>query len=1093
MKISRFSIAFFSFLMVYAFSVFATAAIDRSEKESAAQVLAQQFTRPMEADRLQAAVQTAQSMDAQIKHSVESAIRDRAVMAKIDSEIEQQLRPDILVPSFFESFSHMRAQIDDDREAWEKLNRHQQQAVQGSGSISGTVIVGGAVPAHPVRVLAFDRHGYFFGSSSTDAEGVYRIWNLVAGAYYVMTESDYCINAIYPNVIAPMGSRETWRMATAVDVVDDQMTGGIDFVLQTGNPVKVTLYREDGMSKFEDQNVWFFITPADNPDIEIAQIHNESNGIFNLLIPAAGAVKIGARVAGYQTTWYPGVEWAFAEPVQLVEGGAMPVLSFNLWPLPQGPETGGISGRVWPEDSYLSILALVFVFDAEDTSLVAMNNVLELNGLFGSYSIDNLLPKEYYVYANDYLGSLVGAGDYLGEFYDGARTPAEATLVKVTANERKENINFTLLSGASISGRVMDQQGQPVDSLIVLAVNADLGGPGKDPFLTRVQLGLAVTDLDGRYEITGLPDGDYYVRTFSDYMINADLGGLSDVGDLIAPGKHAGEIIDIYYGGIANIFRFGDAERVPLIVGEVTNNINFQLPPVGTISGSVRDAHSGAAVHDVAIVALDAATGYPYLPLVSGYADLPGKKIDPEGQFSITPLPPGQYKLLALSGLQSSDLYLSQYFSGTCDFEQAEIVVLDGNTVSNKDFSLNKGATVQGFIRLASDFSAGADTLWGFPVIAFDAATGKTVGYDYVQFTGGYRIDRLPAGSYKIMALPVVAPYAASYLGGGNAFDQAVQTIAVAAGDIQDGVSIDLARATGKIRGSIRDGETGEALSTIGVLAYDLTGHLVGFGMSGIDLSSGMPFSDPGFFEVTGLKTGSYYLRTLSFTRATALLEMAEEMLDGLMGDGDLMDQVGGLLSTVLDLDLDFQVYQDIWNGGGDAWLAFNLYDFIFDLTRHGFVNSYDQALLPLHVPLPFAVDVPDDAVAVFVDESTPTSGLVFDLFPGDLDDQVVSVDENPSTALPNRFTVMSNYPNPFNPTTRLKFILPQRAEIRVAVYDNLGRRVRSLIDAAYEAGEYQVTWDGRDDSGKALASGLYFARFESEHQTLSVKMLMIK
>jgi hypothetical protein len=161
----------------------------------------------------------------------------------------------------------------------------------------------------------------------------------------------------------------------------------------------------DGLRRFEDQNVWFTITPADDPTMEISQLHNESNGLFNLRIPTLGAVKIAAQVSGYLNTWYPGVDrWDLAGTITADPSGQTPLISFNLLPIPDQPATGGIQGQVKSVDYPISVLALVFVFDAEDTSFVAMNNVLELNGIFGSYSIGNLLPGSYYVFANDYLG-----------------------------------------------------------------------------------------------------------------------------------------------------------------------------------------------------------------------------------------------------------------------------------------------------------------------------------------------------------------------------------------------------------------------------------------------------------------------------------------------------------------------------------------------------------------------------------------------------------------------------------------------------------------------------------------------------------------
>jgi hypothetical protein len=92
------------------------------------------------------------------------------------------------------------------------------------------------------------------------------------------------------------------------------------------------------------------------------------------------------------------------------------------------------------------------------------------------------------------------------------------------------------------------------------------------------------------------------------------------------------------------------------------------------------------------ILALDAESGYPHLlQLSSGYESLPGKKIDDQGGFRLMPLPPGNYRLLALSGLENDDRFLSEFYDGVHDFNQSPVISLNGNVVENIDFTLVPG------------------------------------------------------------------------------------------------------------------------------------------------------------------------------------------------------------------------------------------------------------------------------------------------------------------------------------------------------------------------------------------------------------------
>lgn len=79
--------------------------------------------------------------------------------------------------------------------------------------------------------------------------------------------------------------------------------------------------------------------------------------------------------------------------------------------------------------------------------------------------------------------------------------------------------------------------------------------------------------------------------------------------------------------------------------------------------------------------------------------------------------------------------------------------------------------------------------------------------------------------------------------------------------------------------------------------------------------------------------------------------------------------------------------------------------------------------------------------------------------------------------AIPTAFSLEQNYPNPFNPTTSIEIALPAQAEVRLEVYDVNGRLVRSLVDDSYEAGIHVVQWDGRNNGGTLVSSGMYFYR----------------
>ncbi|PKK82572.1 MAG: hypothetical protein CVT49_12870 [candidate division Zixibacteria bacterium HGW-Zixibacteria-1] len=94
---------------------------------------------------------------------------------------------------------------------------------------------------------------------------------------------------------------------------------------------------------------------------------------------------------------------------------------------------------------------------------------------------------------------------------------------------------------------------------------------------------------------------------------------------------------------------------------------------------------------------------------------------------------------------------------------------------------------------------------------------------------------------------------------------------------------------------------------------------------------------------------------------------------------------------------------------------------------------------------------------------------------------------------LPKDFILHQNYPNPFNPSTRLAFSLTRATEVKLEVFNILGQRITTLIDEFSAAGEYEVAWDGSDDAGRKMPSGVYFYRIQTERATAARKMLLLK
>jgi hypothetical protein len=93
----------------------------------------------------------------------------------------------------------------------------------------------------------------------------------------------------------------------------------------------------------------------------------------------------------------------------------------------------------------------------------------------------------------------------------------------------------------------------------------------------------------------------------------------------------------------------------------------------------------------------------------------------------------------------------------------------------------------------------------------------------------------------------------------------------------------------------------------------------------------------------------------------------------------------------------------------------------------------------------------------------------------------------------PGRLVLLSPFPNPFNPETVIRFSLPESGRVQAEVVDALGRHVRRLYSRVLPAGENEVRWDGRADSGESAESGVYLVRVRSGFRTETRKISLVR
>jgi len=109
------------------------------------------------------------------------------------------------------------------------------------------------------------------------------------------------------------------------------------------------------------------------------------------------------------------------------------------------------------------------------------------------------------------------------------------------------------------------------------------------------------------------------------------------------------------------------------------------------------------------------------------------------------------------------------------------------------------------------------------------------------------------------------------------------------------------------------------------------------------------------------------------------------------------------------------------------------------------------------------------------------------------IENSSVSLSNPTNVSVPKEYGLDQNYPNPFNPDTQIKYALPANSHVELVVYNVLGQSVRILVNQDMPAGSHEANWDGKDENGNQVSSGIYFYRLSAGSYGATKKMMMLK
>ncbi len=739
----------------------------------------------------------------------------------------------------------------------------------------------------------------------------------------------------------------------------------------------------------------------------------------------------------------------------------------------------------------------------------------------GNYAVNNLVPGNFIVMAD--------AQGYVREFYDNVTNLMEASVVTAAENDSVPGIDFQLEKGGSISGLVSDElSGAPLKGAHIVAYL--IVDPGR-----KVH---AYTDDAGVYKIEGLASGSYAVLAdqagyaaefydgvklpeeitpvnvtapddtpgidFSLQMTNALTGvvtneqdGTPVAGAVVA--VHAlltekpGEVMRFEHtartneqGEFAMQLRAGfylvytkaknfvsewyqDAEKpaegVPVqVFTDQHTEIRIALAPYGGIAGTVIDENSQLPIPGARVKAF-----------YEGRSKGEGRSFSvlsgTDGTYSFDALPPGDYMVAA-----KADSYLVEFWQEADSVGGATPVTVEsGKPIDKIDFTLAAGGQIGGRVLNAEN-----NTPLEKAIVAVVQVHGHVKKSVMTDENGEYTVYGLPAGTYKAAA--VKKGYLREWYMEKEIKSDATP-IELTGSGVQTGIDFTLSpvdQGGGGITGVVLDDSTGLPIEGAVVAVMPLTFAKPKRAVTGQD----------GTYELTGLKPGVYiavcraqgyigefYDDTHFWLKAEHIKAETDRVTEninfGLAPQEEGAYSVAGIVTDCTGAPVEgalvraqedgLMIAAGITDEDG-TYLLDNLPAGVYSLSASltGFADGYyNGETLETAEPVPV--------------------GSGTNMYDADiaLNDAITEIGN--TGILPGKFRLEQNYPNPFNPATEIRFVVPKTANIKLTIFNLLGKQVRTLFAGQRQAGAYSISWDGTDNRGTKLASGIYVYRLEAE------------
>ncbi|MFB3853554.1 MAG: carboxypeptidase regulatory-like domain-containing protein [Vicinamibacterales bacterium] len=671
-------------------------------------------------------------------------------------------------------------------------------SLAAGGQISGHITNSdGGAPIAGVPVEVADASGRFLGwESPSDASGAYITSGLPSGTYYIRTNGNHAfVNELYDNL--PAGTTAT--SGAPVVVTAGNVTPNIDFQLAAGGRISGTV-RNQGGQPLGGVGVTVFNAAGQWAGYD----ETDASGQYLAGALAAGSYYLRTeRYGAYIRTVYPDIFYlqgsvTTGTAVPVTVGTTTPGIDFTL------VVGGQISGQVTRAGAGTAIPGVATeILDSAGRALAGWETATDASGLYLSRGLP---ASTYYIRTN-------GSHGYVNEAYDNLPFTTNFTSmspVVVTLGSVTPNIDFQLAQGGQISGKITNEDDDPVSGVTVRFFDG-----------SNQPVGSVQTLLSGNYTSPAFLAGSYYIEARG-------------------PNPY---ITMVYPSTFCLSCNRTIGTAVAVTVGNTTSGIDMTLVRGGQIAGTMTDAVSALPLAGIATSLRDSAGNVP------AYGWEPNSV--PGGGYITRGLPSGTYYIRT----EGNHSYVNEYYNnlptGTTPWSSATPVsVTQGSVTNGINFALTQGGRISGRVTSAAS-GLGMGGIW---VYVYDSSNNLH-GTPQTSSAGDYITSGLPPGSYhlQIVNVPGYIPEAYDNIPCIGCSTSTGTPVTVNVGETTPGIDFTL-EPTGRVAGTVTDAGTTLGIANVQVELLDSSGGRVG-NLASTNASGQYAFNGP-------LLPGTYFART---------------------------------------------------------------------------------------------------------------------------------------------------------------------------------------------------------------------------------------